>query len=228
MSLAARTVSPERLDVLPPRAPEAEASRRDLRRINALMFQSRILARLVRVRVDGPPRRIAELGCGDGYLTLALARKLAPIWPGARLTLIDAHPIVSDTVRDEITKLGWTVEVRTRDAMDWLSVSPRQDLVYCNLFLHHFESAALSRLLCAIAAVTVICVAAEPRRGAVAQMGARSLALMGANSVTRHDAVVSVRAGFRAGELGAIWPGTVLVDRPFGPFSHGFAAVSGA
>lgn len=226
-SLVARTVTPEHLDFLPPRAPEAVASRRDLRRINALMLQSRILARLMRTHVDRPPRRIVELGCGDGHLTLALAQKLSEMWPCVHLTLIDAQPVVSDALRDEIRQLSWTVEVQTRDALDWLAVAQRQDLVYCNLFLHHFEGAALVRLLGAIAAVTRTCVATEPRRGALAQLGARSLAMIGANSVTRHDAVVSVQAGFRAGELGAVWPGTVRTDRSFGPFTHGFAALSG-
>lgn len=225
-SLANRLVTPEILDALSPTAPEAQASRRDLRRINALMLQSRILARLMGDHVDQPPHHILELGCGDGHLTLNLVRRLAPIWPGVHLTLLDAQPVVLDSILGEIVKLGWTVEVQPRDVFDWLSESPRQDLVYCNLFLHHFEDEALASLLTAIDAMSRICVAAEPRRGAVARFAARSLGIIRANAVTRHDADVSVQAGFRADELGAIWPGTVHVDRSFGPFSHGFAGAS--
>lgn len=225
-SLQARAVTPERLDDLPPSDPEAMASRRDLRRINALMFNAPILARLMRAHVDEPPRRMLELGCGDGHLTLALARRMAPAWPGVHLTLLDAQPVVPHSVLDGILQLGWTVDVEASDAMEGLGRISAQDLVCCNLFLHHFDSVALTELLGAIATVSRACIATEPRRGAVAQRAAQSLAVIGANAVTRHDAVVSVRAGFRAGELSAIWSGRVRADRGFGPFTHGFAAVS--
>ncbi len=192
------------------------------------MFQSRILARLMRASLRRPPRRILELGCGDGRLSLAVARRLSGAWPGVRLTLVDAQPVVADTMREEGERIGWAIDVRRCVALDWLAQCDSQDLVWCNLFLHHFEAEALARLLGAIASVGSVCVAAEPRRGAVAHLAARSLAVIGANAVTRHDAAVSVRAGFRAGELAAMWPGKVLVDRAFGPFSHGFAAASDA
>jgi len=45
--------------------------------------------------------------------------------------------------------------------------------------------------------------------------------------VTRHDAVVSVRAGFRGGELAALWPrgeGWTIEERARGPFGHAFVA----
>lgn len=226
-SVSGRTVTPELLDSLSPLDPEAVASRRDLRRINALMFNSRILARLMRAHAGQPPRNVLELGCGDGRLSLALARRLAAEWPGVHLTLVDAQPVVPDAVLDAMARLGWTVEVQRCDAFDWLDRAPPQNVVCCNLFLHHFEGAALARLLGAIAAASPVCVAVEPRRGAIARIAASSLALIGANSVTRHDAAVSVRAGFQAGELGAAWTGRAPVDRAFGPFSHGFVGVSG-
>jgi hypothetical protein len=45
--------------------------------------------------------------------------------------------------------------------------------------------------------------------------------------VTRHDAVVSVRAGFSGRELSQLWPrapGWRLDERPQAPFSHLFTA----
>ena len=49
-------------------------------------------------------------------------------------------------------------------------------------------------------------VACEPRRSAFALLGARMVFALGANDVTRHDAVASVRAGFRGRELSGLWP----------------------
>jgi hypothetical protein len=53
------------------------------------------------------------------------------------------------------------------------------------------------------------------------------LGLIGANAVTRHDAAVSVRAGFQGGELSALWPADPrwrLRECRAGLFSHLFLA----
>jgi hypothetical protein len=50
---------------------------------------------------------------------------------------------------------------------------------------------------------------------------------IGCNAVTRHDATVSVRAGFSGNELSALWPadsGWQLTERRAGFFSHVFVA----
>lgn len=219
---AERTLVPEHLDTMPPDAPEARVSRRDLHRINAIMLQSRILAGLMKAHVQEPPRRIVELGCGDGLTTRAVLRRLAPAWPGGTLTLVDAQPVVLERAVDDLAALGWRVEIVTADVFDWLPRAGTYDLAIANLFLHHFDAADLPRLLGGIAAGCGTFVAAEPRRSRFAAMAAGSLRAIGANAVTRHDAVVSVKAGFRDGELAASWPGAVLVDAAHGPFTHAF------
>jgi hypothetical protein len=53
------------------------------------------------------------------------------------------------------------------------------------------------------------------------------MGLIGCNDVTRHDAAISVRAGFRDGELSACWPiaaGWTLTEKRAPPFSHLFVA----
>ncbi|TIW86177.1 MAG: hypothetical protein E5V59_29080, partial [Mesorhizobium sp.] len=77
-----RRLVPEILDGLAVDDPRALASRRDLRRINALMFQARIMASLLRKFAPKPPRRILEIGAGDGTFMLAVARRVARHWPG--------------------------------------------------------------------------------------------------------------------------------------------------
>ena len=56
---------------------------------------------------------------------------------------------------------------------------------------------------------------------------ARMCGLIGCNSVTRHDAVVSVRAGFADRELSELWPtegNWALTEQVLGWFSHFFLA----
>lgn len=223
---AERVIVPEYLDGMHHDAPDARASRRDLRRINALMLHSRILAGLMKVHVPEPPRRIVELGCGDGLTTHAVLRRLAPAWPGGTLTLVDVQPVISERAIDNLAALGWTAEIVTADVFEWLPAARTHDLAIANLFLHHFEAADLSRVLDGIASGCETFVATEPRRSRFAAMAAGSLRAIGANAVTRHDAVVSVKAGFRDGEVGASWPGAVLVDAARGPFTHAFAGRS--
>ena len=57
-------------------------------------------------------------------------------------------------------------------------------------------------------------------------LGCRLMWLIGCNDVTRHDAVVSVRAGFTNRELSALWTasGWKLEERAAPPFSHLFVA----
>jgi hypothetical protein len=101
------------------------------------------------------------------------------------------------------------------------------DAIVANLFLHHFDDAELQRMLGLVAMRTRAFIACEPRRSPTALTGARLLGLVGCNDVTRHDSVVSVRAGFAGTELTALWPkvdGWRLEERARGVFSHGFVA----
>ncbi len=55
----------------------------------------------------------------------------------------------------------------------------------------------------------------------------RLLPLIGCNRVTRHDAAVSVQAGFTGAELTALWPaGWRITESAAGLFTHSFIATS--
>ena len=224
--MTGRVVEPEWLDKLPPDEPRAQRSRSDLVRVNALMGNPGIVARELR-RV-GHARTIAEIGAGDGTL---LARVLGAIEGvrGARVMLVDRHPAVREETVAVMASDGLRTRVIRTDVFDWLTgpSTPHCDVIVANLFLHHFGEEALGRLLARIAAKTRFFIACEPRRSRMALAGARLLGLAGCNDVTRHDAVVSVRAGFVDGELTALWPreeGWALEERARGLFSHAFVA----
>lgn len=225
-----RCLEPEWLDTLPPDDPRALRSRRDLQRVNAWMLNAGIMTRaLLNCSQGRPPRRLLDLGSGDGTFMLRVARRLAPHWPGVTAILLDQQSIVSAETRRQFHSLGWTIETAAADVFDLLERDSRTDVdVICaNLFLHHFERERLARLLELAAQRTRCFVACEPRRAAHALAASKLLWAIGCNDVSRHDAVVSVRAGFTGGELSALWPahaGWTLHEHPARLFTHCFAA----
>jgi hypothetical protein len=151
---------------------------------------------------------------------------MAKRWPGVRAVVLDRHDIVSRETHAAFDALGWHCEVLRGDIFEVLpKIQP--DIVTANLFLHHLDDIGLMELLTAVAAHARSFVACEPRRGRFTLLGARLVRVLGANDVTRHDAVVSVQAGFRGRDLSALWPqdGHWRLSENFVlPFTHVFKA----
>lgn len=227
--LAQRRVEPEILDALAPADPRAVASRRDLRWVNALMTHRGILANLMRRHLATPPKRILEIGAGDGRFMLALARKLSRHWTGVDLVLLDRQPIVSDETIEAFRRIGWRAEAVTADVFDWTDDERTEhfDAVTANLFLHHFRAPELARLLRTLADRAPVVLATEPLRAGFPLAASRLLWAIGANDVTMSDAPASVRAGFAGSEISALWPrgpGWQLEEGRRGLFTQAFAA----
>ena len=121
-------------------------SRADLRRVNALMGNARIIARHL-----GQASRIADLGGGDGSLMRAVARKLGR---GLEVTNVD--------------------RIAGREVFEFLAAPGRPlDAIVANLFLHHLTQADLRRLFRLAAQRAPLFVACEPRRSRFALAGSR-------------------------------------------------------
>jgi hypothetical protein len=228
-----RVITPELLDDLPSVDQRAIGSRADLRRLNFIMGHAGILARAARRQLAqsslrSRPLRLVELGAGDGTFLLRLARRWAAWGVRAEATLLDRQNLVAAETRRAFTALSWSVESVAKDVFDWLDQPfPAVDMVFANLFLHHFSDQNLTALLRRAALRTNLFVACEPRRSPLALTVARWLRLFGCNEVTRHDAVISVRAGFAGRELSALWPADnpwQLSEQRAGMFSHCFIA----
>jgi len=222
-----RSVTPELLDGLDAADPRALRSRRDLQTVNTFMGTPGVLARALHRSVPGA--RIVELGSGDGTLLLRVARRIGRVQRRVHAVLVDQRPSLVAQTRAGFAELGWDVEVRTSDVFEFLARAGAEpaDVTVASLFLHHFDATALSRLLHAASRQTRRFVACEPLRAPTALMGASLLGLIGCNDVTRHDAIVSVRAGFRGRELSDAWPAGAewrLAEWRSGPFTHAFVA----
>jgi len=148
-----------------------------LRLINALMGNHRWL------RSKAGTNPVVEIGAGDG----CLAQKL-----GGEVTALDLAP------RPE--GLPERVDWRQGDLFETLPEVRAETLVAC-LILHHFEAEDLARLGEKIEGGSLRRVlAAEPHRSRLALVEGCTLFPF-VNRVTRHDMMVSIRAGFRRGEL---------------------------
>ena len=223
-----RNVQPELLDTLPAGDSRAVRSRRDLRRVNGWMRQHAIMANALQTALNRhPPGQITELGAGDGNFLLRVAQKISPRWPDVKVALPDLQKNVSAETLAAFAALGWPAEAIVADVFDWLQTFDAGQVVIANLFLHHFQAARLSELFRLISQRAKLFIATEPRRAPWPLFCSRLLWAIGCNDVTRHDAVVSVRAGFAGSELSALWPDRQnwrLMEHRAGAFSHLFIA----
>jgi hypothetical protein len=226
-----RFITSEWLDALPASDPRAVQSRNDLCRLNKLMGHPSLLAReLARLEASMNIGSVIDLGSGDGRLLLAVARCLRRTrGRHINVILVDRSPSINPEVVKGFTELGWAVRQEVRDALVFVAGWPNDGctVVVSNLFLHHCSSEALRQIFVEVSYRANAVVALEPRRSAFSLLFSRLVGLIGCNAVTRHDAVVSVRAGFNGTELSALWPegnGWQLSESHPRPFTHLFAA----
>ena len=220
-----RCVEEEWLDALPATDPRAIQSRRDLRRLNAVMQHARFVANAV-VEDRARLRRVIDLGGGDGRFLLTVAKTIGP--SDFEAVTIDRVDLVQrDETAAQFRRIGWKFTARTGDVFEALATMSKEPgtMILSNLFLHHFDDARLRRLIGLQAQLADVVVACEPRRSRFALLGSHLVGLLGCNAVTRHDAVASVRAGFNDADLTALWHDAdewLIEEKPFGLFSHGF------
>ena len=222
-----RIVEPELLDSLSPADLRAVGSRRDLRRINWWMRNHAILANALEANLSPNSKNFIELGAGDGHLLLALAKKMSRHRPVVNVTLLDLQKNVSEETLALFASLGWPAKEVVEDVFDWTPSGDASAIVIANLFLHHFVDERLAKLLRNISRNAKLFVAVEPRRFGWPSAVGPLLRAIGCNDITRHDAVVSIRAGFSCEELSALWPDKTnwqLTERRAGLFSHLFIA----
>jgi hypothetical protein len=177
------------LDTLPPDDPGAIAGRRDLRRINAVMGNHRWIAR--RLGQWNGEGTIVELGAGDGLLAAAVCRQ-DPSFE-TRYHAIDYAPRPAGFP----TKGTWhACDIWCDEAA---AILTQASAVLCSLVLHHFTDDELRRLG-ALFHHTTLLLASEPCRRQLHLWQGRIIFPV-IHKVTRHDMMVSIRAGFRTTEL---------------------------
>ena len=186
-----RVLEAELLDALPATDQRARHSRRDLRKLNWIMGHRR---HMVRMMQNADFDTLIDLGTGDGQFARSVAQSLNR---PCRLVFVDQQR-VPDAPADIIVS----------DVMSFLrSFEPRpRTALMANLFLHHLTDDLLREMFLEASCKVDWFFACEPRRARLSLMAIRLLPLIGCNAVTRHDAAVSIRAGFFGQELSGLWP----------------------
>ena len=188
-----RVVVPELLDAVPASDPGAIASRRDLRMLNGVMGNFRWLARKLAETVRDEDL-IVEIGAGDGGLAQLICGRMPQL--AARYHAIDLAPVPA---RWQGNAAWHQIDLKSEGGQALLQ---RATILVANLVLHHFDDDALhgiGRMLSGCRAILTC----EPCRREFHVWQARILFPV-LHRITRHDIVVSIRAGFRGAELAGL------------------------
>jgi hypothetical protein len=182
-----RSIQPEILDSLPHDHPAALRNRRDLRLINFIMGAERWFARTLR-RVSAPRDSFLEIGAGTGELGRSLAKAIGPV----SYSGLDLWPRPADWPEHWC----WL----QTDFLDFQNYTD-ESVVIGNLILHQFtaeELAGIGRMMQRHARAIVF---SEPARRRLHVWQIRLLAPFGLSAIAKHDACVSIQAGFLGEEL---------------------------
>ena len=222
-------LGPDLLDQMSPEDPKAIASRRDIKRINAVMFQDAVMRGAISRSGLAAPKRVLDLGGGDASFTLNVVRRMSPQWRDVELIILDRMDVVESETKLKFKEIGWDVKVVTSDVFAFFEQSGQQpfDLVLSNLFIHHFPADSLTKLLSMISSLTTCFVACEPRRSPLTVAGSSMLWAIGCTPVSVSDSVTGARAGFTTREISDLWPDAnawELIEYEKGLFSHCFVA----
>jgi len=185
-----RLVKPERLDSLPHGHPDAVWNRRDIRLFNALMGNYRWLRRELARRLPAGGR-VLEIGAGAGDFM----RKMARADGAAAALTVDGLDLCPSPGDGAAQGRWWR-----RDVLDF-DCWGKYDAVVANFLFHQFERPALARIGERLRSGPRVVLASELARRRRHLLQLRAARLLGINHVTRHDAAVSVEAGFLGREL---------------------------
>lgn len=191
--LRERARDPEQLDEGVPEA-EALLSLGDLRLVNRWLAGRGSLLRAVRPHLP-PGGRLLDVGCGSGdvpaFLRERLPGPLLAVGVDVKLVHLQATPPAVRRVVGDVRRLPFPDQAF--------------DVVTASLFLHHFDDPELPDLLAGLHRLARrALVVSDLRRAHVPHAFGRALfPLLFRSRVSVEDGLLSIRRGFREGELRA-------------------------
>ncbi len=208
-----RVIKPELLDDADPI--EARPSLVDLTKINKYLGGYRVLRKIMAsVASPGEMFTVLDVGAASGDM----GRKIQLAFPKAQVTAFDYR----------LRHLALAGPPKVVGDAFHLPFRPRSfDVVFCSLFLHHFEDRQVVELLSAFGAVArrAVCAIDLDRGPFSYHFIPATRWLFGWHPITLHDAPASVAAGFKREELkdhakaAGLREPKVEVHRPWGRLS---------
>ncbi len=207
--LTARRCTPELMDDPNVDRAELEASLRFIRTVNRrLGGAAAVLKHLQRWSADWPSRqtiRILDIGTGSADIPLAISDWAAASQHPVHITAVDLHETTLAVAREHVAKRG-DIELVQADARDLMDIfEPRTfDYAHAGMFLHHLSDIEVMTVLRIMDRLTTRgLIWNDLVRGPIEKLAVRVLTIR-APAMVKHDAVVSVAAGFTRREVLAL------------------------
>lgn len=174
------------------------------RRWGGIRTVRRFIATVARERSATAPLRLLDIGCGSADIPLALLAWAHRIGLDLRVTGLETSPHAVALARAAAQQASeTTLEILQQDVFSHDPATP-YDCAVASMMAHHLDDTAIIRLLGHLRdRVRGPVLINDLHRAWPARWGA-CLLLLGAPPQLRHDALLSIRRGFRPDELAAL------------------------
>ena len=188
----------------------AAASYRFMETVNCRFGGIRIVRRFLAAetagRHAGAPLRILDIGSGCCDIPLAVSRWAHAYDIPLHFTCLEIAGHAVDIAREQLARTGNpAVQLLQEDAFTHQPAEP-YDCAVASMCFHHFSNAQILTLLRRLRGFVLNSVLINDlRRSRLSSLAARLLlAATGAPASLRHDALLSIRRGFKISELGTL------------------------
>lgn len=188
----------------------AAASYRFMETVNCYFGGTRIVRRFLAAetagRHAGVPFRILDIGSGSCDIPLAVSRWARTHGISLHFTCLETGSHAVDIARAQLARAGDpSVQLLQEDAFTH-QPAEAYDCAVASMCFHHFSNAQILTLLQKLRGFVIHSVLINDlRRSRWASPAARPLlAGTGASAGVRHDALLSIRRGFKLGELSTL------------------------
>ena len=173
-------------------------------RFGGIRIVRRFLAAETAGRHAGAPLRILDIGSGCCDIPLAVSRWAHAYDIPLHFTCLEIAGHAVDIARGQLARAGNPeVHLLQEDAFTHQPAEP-YDCAVASMCFHHFSNAQIVTLLQRLRGFVLNSVLINDlRRSRLASLAARLL-LVGAAAGVRHDALLSIRRGFKIGELSTL------------------------
>lgn len=188
----------------------AAASYRFMKTVNGHFGGIRVVRRFLAAETAGRhvdvPIRILDIGSGSCDIPLAVSRWAHTRGMPLHFTCLETGSHALDIARVQIELTGNTaIQLVQEDVFTHQPVEP-YDFAVASMCFHHFSDAQILTLLHQLRGfVSHSVLINDLRRSRWASLAARPLlAVTGASAGVRHDALLSIRRGFKVSELSTL------------------------
>jgi hypothetical protein len=186
------------------------------RRLGGAGAAVREVARLAATIEPREMIRIIDIGTGAADIPVAIAQWAKQFGRRVHITAVDLHPVTLDLAREHVAEAG-CADVILLEQGDALKLVDRHepesiDIAHAGMFLHHLQDIEVMTVLRIMDRLTTRGIIwNDLLRGWAGRMGVR-LMTMGLPGHLKHDARVSVEAGFTKREVLDLAQRTGLAD----------------